>query len=107
MHRISNAKLNKVEKEKPEWWLYDSCDGPTCGPDRGTTTTTTTTTTTPAVSDECKEAQKVLEAEENSLAKMTLVEGCKAACVNDPQAKCGFLVNGVSMILVAILAMLK
>ena len=33
MHRISNAKLNDLE-EDTEWWLYESCDGPTCGPNR-------------------------------------------------------------------------
>ena len=33
MHRISNAKLYDME-EGAEWWLYESCDGPTCGPDR-------------------------------------------------------------------------
>jgi len=33
MHRISNAKLFDME-EGAEWWLYESCDGPTCGPDR-------------------------------------------------------------------------
>ena len=33
MHRISNAKLYDME-EGAEWWLYESCDGPTCGPNR-------------------------------------------------------------------------
>ena len=33
MHRISNAKLYEME-EGAEWWLYESCDGPTCGPNR-------------------------------------------------------------------------
>merc|ERR1711990_1269438 len=33
MHRISNAKLFDME-EGAEWLLYESCDGPTCGPDR-------------------------------------------------------------------------
>ena len=73
MHRISNAKLNDLE-EGTEWWLYDSCDGPTCGPDRGTTVATTTaaagnttSTAAPDVSNACLEAQKALSAEENSL----------------------------------------
>ena len=40
MHRISNAKLNDLE-EDTKWWLFDSCDGPTCGPDRGVTVAAT------------------------------------------------------------------
>ena len=109
MHRISNAKLYHLT-EDTEWWLYDSCDGPTCGADRGTTAATTTLAankTTDAVSAACEKAQKELEAEENTLAKMGLMAACEAACANDPEATCGILVNGVSMILVAILAMLK
>ena len=119
MHRISNAKLNDLE-EGTEWWLYDSCDGPTCGQDRmGDRTTVATTTTTqaanattiaavnPAVSAACDEAQKALSAEENSLAKIPLQLACEQACANDPEATCGFLVNGLSMLLIAVLAMLK
>jgi len=114
MHRISNAKLNDLE-EGTEWWLYDSCDGPTCGPDRGTTVATTTaaagntteTTAAPDVSVACDEAQKALSAEENSLAKIPLQLACESACANDPEARCGFLVNGLSMLLIAVLAMLK
>ena len=113
MHRISNAKLNGLE-EGTEWWLYDSCDGPTCGPDRGTTVATTTaaagnttSTAAPDVSNACLEAQKALSAEENSLAKIPLQLTCETACANDPGATCGFLVNGLSMLLIAVLAMLK
>ena len=165
MHRISNAKLNGLE-EGTEWWLYDSCDGPTCGQDRTTVATTTTvaTITTAAngsgSSAACDEAQKALSAEENSLAKIPLQLACESACAgdagatcdtvsacdeaqkallaeensvakiqlqlecktacagdagatcesacaNDPEARCGFLVNGLSMLLIAVLAMLK
>ena len=48
MHRISNAKLNNFEEEEPEWWFYESCDGPTCGQDRMGDRTTVATTTTAA-----------------------------------------------------------
>ena len=145
MHRISNAKLNGLE-EGTEWWLYESCDGPTCGPDRGTTTTVATTTDASAACDEaqkalsaeenslakitlqlacesacaddagatcdtmstaCDDAQKALLAEENSLAKIPLQFACEKACANDPEATCDFLVNGLSMLLIAVLAMLK
>ena len=64
--------MNKVEEE-PKWWLYESCDEPTCGPDRGTITTVATTTaaagntTVVEISSACEEAQKALSAEENSL----------------------------------------
>ena len=93
MHRISNAKLNDLE-EGTEWWLYDSCDGPTCGPDRGTTTTVATTTANttaavaPDVSAACYEAQKALSAEENSLAKIPLQLACETACAGDARATC-------------------
>ena len=116
MHRISNAKLNNFEEEEPEWWLYESCDGPTCGQDRmGDRTTVATTTTLAAnsttvasdVSAACNEAQKALSAEENSLAKIPLQLACETACAGDAGATCGFLVNGLSMLLIAVLAMLK
>ena len=116
MHRISNAKISGLTDDA-EWWLYESCDGPTCGPDRGVTTTTTTTTTVATTtanstatvdkSAECIEAENALAKEENALAKMPLKLACEAACANDEGATCGFLVNGVSMILFALLAMLK
>ena len=85
MHRISNAKLNDLE-EDTEWWLYESCDGPTCGPDRGTTTTVATTTDASAA---CDEAQKALSAEENSLAKIPLQLACETACAGEAGATCG------------------
>jgi len=93
MHRISNAKLNDLE-EGTEWWLYDSCDGPTCGQDRMGDRTTVATTTTAAtnstvdVSEACDEAQKALAAEKNELAKIPLQLACEQACVNDAGATC-------------------
>ena len=55
----------------------------------------------------CLEAQKELSAEENPLNKIPLQFACEKACANDPEATCGFLVNGLSMLLIAVLAMLK
>merc|ERR1711885_41280 len=60
-----------------------------------------------AVSAECTTAQANLEAEENFLIKAGLIIECEAACAEFPNETCGFLVNGVSMILFAMLAMLK
>lgn len=59
------------------------------------------------VSDECTDAQKSLEAEENFIQKGVLKLECDAACSEFPNETCGFLVSSVSMILFAVLAMLK
>merc|ERR1712147_28221 len=56
---------------------------------------------------ECIDAQKDLEAEENFIQKGLLRATCEAACAEFPNETCGFVVNGVSMILFAMLAMLK
>ena len=89
MHRISNAKLNNFEEEEPEWWFYESCDGPTCGQDRMGDRTTAATNSTVVVSEYCDEAQKALPAEENSLAKIPLIAKCEVACANNAGATCG------------------
>ena len=115
MHRISNAKISALSGT--EWQNYESCDGPACVQ---TTTTGATTTTTEAVSTttanstatvdksaECIEAENALAKEESALAKLPLKLACEAACEGEVGATCGFLVNGVSMILFALLAMLK
>ena len=124
MHRISNAKIHAAGEnaEWEDWKNYESCDGPACAGNVVETTAAPTTAapTTVAeevveatvanvtvVSDECADAQKKLEAEENALAKIPLKAACELACSEDSDATCGFLVNGVSMILFAVLAMLK
>ena len=58
-------------------------------------------------SAECIEAENALANEDNALAKKPLKLACEAACTGEDGATCGFLVNGVSMILFALLAMLK
>merc|ERR1711911_484765 len=114
MHRISNAKISGLTDD--EWKNYESCDGPACV--QPTTTVATTTTTTEATttanstatadkSAECIEAETALAKEENGLAKLPLQIACQAACEGEDGATCGFLVNGISMILFALLAMLK
>merc|ERR1711914_50280 len=103
MHRISNAKIAGLTDDA--WLDYESCDGPACAV--ATTTTTANSTATVEKSAECIEAENALAKEENALAKMPLELACRTACANDEGATCGFLVNGVSMILFALLAMLK
>ena len=113
MHRISNAKIAGLTDDA--WQDYESCDGPACAVATTTTTTTTVAATTTTAnstatvekSAECIEAENALAKEENALAKMPLELACRTACANDEGATCGFLVNGVSMILFALLAMLK
>merc|ERR1711914_33607 len=111
MHRISNAKIAGLTDDA--WLDYESCDGPACAVATTTTTTVAATTTTAnstatvEKSAECIEAENALAKEENALAKMPLELACRTACANDEGATCGFLVNGVSMILFALLAMLK
>ena len=114
MHRISNAKIAGLTDDA--WKDYVSCDGPACAVATTTTTTTTTvaattttanSTVTVEKSAECIEAENAVAKEENAIAKMPLTIACEAACVNDEGATCGFLVNGISMILFALMAMLK
>merc|ERR1712137_461573 len=107
MHRISNAKISGLTDD--EWKNYESCDGPACVQPTTTAATTTTTeaTTTADKSAECIEAETALAKEENGLAKLPLQIACQAACEGEVGATCGFLVNGISMILFALLAMLK
>ena len=113
MHRISNAKISGLTDD--EWKNYESCDGPACVQPTTTAATTTTTeatttansTATADKSDACIEAETALAKEENGLAKLPLQIACQAACVDEVGATCGFLVNGISMILFALLAMLK
>merc|ERR1711917_173904 len=100
MHRISNAKIAGLTDDA--WLDYESCDGPACA-----VGTTANSTATVEKSAECIEAENALAKEENALAKMPLKLACQTACANDEGATCGFLVNGVSMILFALLAMLK
>ena len=112
MHRISNAKISGLTDD--EWKNFESCDGPACVQPTTTAATTTTEATTTANSTatadksaECIEAETALAKEENGLAKLPLQIACQAACEGEVGATCGFLVNGVSMILFALLAMLK
>ena len=60
----------------------------------------------------CDEAQKALSAEENSLAKIPLQLECETACAGDAGVTCdpsesAFACDGLSMLLIAVLAMLK
>merc|ERR1712112_717684 len=105
MHRISNAKIAGLTDDA--WKDYVSCDGPACAGATTTTTTTATSTVTVEKSAECIEAENAVAKEENALAKGALTMACRAACANDEGATCGFLVNGISMILFALMAMLK
>merc|ERR1719308_246183 len=55
----------------------------------------------------CKEAQKTLAATTNSLEKVAATAACELACTAVENETCGFLVNGLSLILVSILAVFK
>merc|ERR1719312_2228571 len=70
-----------------------------------------TTAATVAVDDAalagCKEAQKTLAATTNSLEKVAATAACELACTAVENETCGFLVNGLSLILVSILAVFK
>merc|ERR1712064_157627 len=55
----------------------------------------------------CDEAKGALEAAANETEKTALKTACDLACADVEEARCGFLVNGVSFVLFAILAVFK
>ena len=55
----------------------------------------------------CVEAEKALADSTSDLEKIALRETCKLACTGVEDAECGFLVNGLSFVLLAILAIFK
>merc|ERR1719312_1012676 len=55
----------------------------------------------------CKEAQKTLAATTNSIEKVAATAACELACTAVENETCGFLVNGLSLILVSILTVFK
>ena len=59
------------------------------------------------VSQECLDAQAALDATENSIDRLAKIGECELACANDEGETCGFLVNGLSFVLLAILAIFK
>ena len=58
------------------------------------------------VNEACVEAEKALADSTSDLEKIALRETCKLACTGE-DAECGFLVNGLSFVLLAILAIFK
>merc|ERR1719399_2462112 len=55
----------------------------------------------------CKTAQETLAATTNSLEKVAQTAACELACADIENESCGFLVNGLSFVLFAILAVFK
>merc|ERR1719328_220568 len=55
----------------------------------------------------CKTAQESLAATTNSLEKVAQTAACELACADIENESCGFLVNGLSFVLFAILAVFK
>ena len=62
---------------------------------------------TVTVSQQCLEAQAALDATENSIDRLAKLTECEVACADDEGEECGFLVNGLSFVLLAILAIFK
>merc|ERR1719192_1391789 len=60
-----------------------------------------------AAAEACTQAQEALTASDNALEKIGLQLSCDEACKDIAGETCGFLVNGVSMILFTILALFK
>merc|ERR1712131_95821 len=55
----------------------------------------------------CKTAQETLASTTNSLEKVAQTAACELACADIENESCGFLVNGLSFVLFAILAVFK
>ena len=130
MHGIDKAKIQSYMSQSAKskldgWQSFDSCEGEKCGTggaaeevvveevaengadvdvtevvvaDQGNGTTFT---------EECQTAMDNVANESNAIKKLPLIIECESECKGEEGAVCGFLVNGLSMILFALLAALK
>ena len=130
MHGIDKAKIQSYFSQSGKsqldgWQSFDSCVGEKCGTggaaeevvveevaengadidvteevvaDQGNGTTFT---------EECQTAMDNVANESNAIKKLPLIIECDSECKGEDGAVCGFLVNGLSMILFALLAALK
>ena len=97
------------------WKTFESCEGEKCITegvveevvieevvDAGNGTQGNVT-----LSEECQKAIDELKNESNEVLKIGLKLNCQSECEGEATAECGYLVNGMSMILFALLAALK
>ena len=122
MHGIDKAKIQSYMSQSAKskldgWQSFDSCVGEKCGTggaveevvaeevaENGADIDVTDGTT---FSEECQTAMDNVANESNAIKKLPLILECDSECKGEDGAVCGFLVNGLSMILFALLAALK
>ena len=101
------------------WETFESCEGEKCIKEgavenvieevviEGVVDAGNGTQGNVTLSEECQKAIDELENESSDVLKLALKVACEDACKDDETAECGYLVNGMSMILFALLAALK
>ena len=127
MHGIDKAKIQSYMSQSAKskldgWQSFDSCEGEKCGTggaaeevvveegvveevaENGADIDVTDGTT---FSEECQTAMDNVANESSAIKKLSLIIDCDSECKGEEGAVCGFLVNGLSMILFALLAALK